>query len=133
MRFDLDARVMAPEGMASPDKVLPQVPYTSVVGGGALRTARFKGTSPVQQKERGTPDRTVSDMANDSFKRRLKLLERERRGRSDASGRVPGSEAWVDFWEERILQIYEGKPAPPGSIPLAAWDAVVARATGGRK
>jgi len=72
-------------------------------------------------------------MANDSFKRRLKLLERARRGRRDASGRVPGSEAWVDFWEEQILQIYEGKAAPPGWIPLEAWDAVVARATGRQK
>jgi hypothetical protein len=72
-------------------------------------------------------------MTNDSFKRRLKLLERARMGRTDASGLVPGSEAWVDFWEEQILQIYAGKPAPPGSIPLEAWDAVVARATGGRK
>jgi hypothetical protein len=39
----------------------------------------------------------------------------------------------VEFWEEQILQIYEGKAAPPGWIPLAAWDAVVARATGRQK
>jgi hypothetical protein len=31
------------------------------------------------------------------------------------------------------FSIYEGKAAPPGWIPLAAWDAVVARATGRQK
>ncbi len=69
-------------------------------------------------------------MPSHNFKKRLKLLER---GLIDTCGLVPGSEAWIDFWEERILEIYAGKAAPPGSIPLPAWDAVVRRAMEWRK
>jgi len=54
--------------------------------------------------------------------RRLQKLEAHS---TDRSGFPPHSQAWFDYWLDRLNQILsEDDPGAPGCIPLEVWDAI---------
>ncbi len=57
-----------------------------------------------------------------NFLRRLQKLEAHS---TDRSGYAPHSQAWMEYWLDRLNRILsEEEPGTPGYIPLAVWDAI---------
>lgn len=54
--------------------------------------------------------------------RRVKKLERQH---CDATGLVPHSEAWFDFYEEKLVRLMDGDDIGNIRIPIEALDRLV--------
>ena len=62
-----------------------------------------------------------------NLRRRLQKLEVQL---TDATGLVPHTKAWLDYWLATYERLASGQEeGEPGSIPLAAWRAIAAHAS----